>query len=175
MRAFDRTASDRFPVAVEAALRESGWHPGRWDIRQAEVWADGLRAHESPGGHRHRVFPAAVEVWAEFGGLRIAGPGPGRQLAPTPFLVDPLCGLHLARTLSDLGRALGTEICPLGEESPEPGADAPGGGRVVAVDPEGRVYGLDHTGDWFLGHSIDAALVTLVTGGLPERLTIDAG
>ncbi|MET9943219.1 SUKH-3 domain-containing protein, partial [Streptomyces halstedii] len=31
--------STRFPVAVDAALREAGWQPGRWDIRQAEEWA----------------------------------------------------------------------------------------------------------------------------------------
>ncbi|MEU4686068.1 SUKH-3 domain-containing protein [Streptomyces xinghaiensis] len=173
MRAFDRTATDRFAVAVDAALRKAGWRPGRWDIRQAEMWADGLRAHVSPAGHRHTVFPAAVEAWAEFGGLRIAGAPAGLQVAPTTCLIDPMCGLHLARTLSDLGRALGTEICPLGEEAP--GAE-PGSGRaVLAVDSEGRVYSLDHAGDWFLGHSVDAALTTLVTGGRPERLTVDGG
>ncbi|MEU8351325.1 universal stress protein, partial [Streptomyces sp. NPDC048845] len=31
---FDRAATDRFPVAVDAALRKTGWQPGRWDIRQ---------------------------------------------------------------------------------------------------------------------------------------------
>ncbi|PGH46690.1 SUKH-3 domain-containing protein, partial [Streptomyces sp. Ru87] len=45
MNAFDRAATDRFPVAVDAALRKTGWQPGRWDIRQAEIWADALRAH----------------------------------------------------------------------------------------------------------------------------------
>lgn len=39
--------STRFPVAVDAALREAGWQPGRWDIRQAEEWADALRSHAS--------------------------------------------------------------------------------------------------------------------------------
>lgn len=172
MRAFDRSAATRFPVAVDATLRESGWQPGRWDIRQAEVWADTLRAYASPGGHRHTVFPAAVEAWAEFGGLHIACPGPGRQLAPTPLLVDPLCGLHLARTLTDLGRALETEVCPLGEEAPDPGA-GPGGGRaLLAIDIAGRVYSLDHTGDWYLGRDIDQALGTLITGTRPARLQV---
>ncbi|MFF3148686.1 SUKH-3 domain-containing protein, partial [Streptomyces sp. NPDC057927] len=59
----------RFPVPVDAALRSAGWQPGRWDIKQAEYWADALRSHESSAGHRHAVFPAAVEAWAEFGGL----------------------------------------------------------------------------------------------------------
>ncbi|MGK5631178.1 SUKH-3 domain-containing protein [Streptomyces sp. URMC 123] len=171
MRAFERTAATRFPVAVDAALRDAGWQPGRWDIKQAEVWADALRAHVSPAGHRHAVFPAAVEAWAEFGGLWISGPGPGRQIAPSPLRIDPLCGLHLARTLADLGRALETEICPLGEETgPEQHAE-PGEGRaLLAIDTEGRVYSLDHSGDWYLGANIDQALATLVTGVRPARL-----
>ncbi|MCP9987764.1 MULTISPECIES: SUKH-3 domain-containing protein [Streptomyces] len=152
----------RFSVAVDAALREAGWQPGRWDMEQAERWADALRAHVSPTGHRHGVFPAAVEVWAEFGGLRITPPGQGRQIAPSPLLLDPLAGLHLARSLSDLGRALETELAPLGAE---------GDGRsVLAVDVEGRVYGLDHAGDWYLGPDIDHALTALVTGTQPVRL-----
>ncbi|WKX72253.1 SUKH-3 domain-containing protein [Streptomyces sp. XD-27] len=163
MRAFDRTAATRFSVAVDATLREAGWQPGRWDIRQAEVWADTLRAHESPGGHRHRVFPAAVEAWAEFGGLEVQPPGAGRQIAPTPFRIDPMSGLHLSRTLADLGRALGTEVAPLGEEAH--------GQALLTIDAEGRVYSLDHTGDWFLGADLDAALATLITGLLPQRLS----
>ncbi|MET9429925.1 MULTISPECIES: SUKH-3 domain-containing protein [unclassified Streptomyces] len=153
----------RFPVAVDAALREAGWQPGRWDIKQAEHWADALRAHVSPAGHRHSVFPAAVEAWAEFGGLHIAGPGPGRQIAPTPVRFDPLAGLHLARSLADLGRALETEIAPLGEEADHQ--------AVLAIDTQGRVYSLDHSGDWYLGPDIDHALATLITGTLPTRLT----
>ncbi|KUJ66135.1 SUKH-3 domain containing protein [Streptomyces albus subsp. albus] len=163
MRAFERTAATRFPVAVDAVLREAGWQPGRWDIRQAEFWADTLRAHSSPAGHRHQVFPAAVEAWAEFGGLRVRPPGSGRQIAPTPFLIDPLSGLHLARTLADLGRALGTELSPLGEE-----AD---GQALLTIDTEGRVYSLDHSGDWYLGADIDQALDALITGTLPPRLS----
>ena len=73
----DRTSTTRFPVPVDAALRAAGWQPGRWDIKQAEIWADALRDHTSPAGHRHAVFPAAVEAWAEFGGLHITPTGPG--------------------------------------------------------------------------------------------------
>lgn len=156
--------STRFPVGVDAALRSAGWQPGRWDIKQAEVWADALRAHSSPAGHTHAVSPAAVEAWAEFGGLAIpATTGPGRQIAPTPVLVNPLRGLHLARTLADLGRALETEVSPLGEEM--------GSGSLLAIDANGHVYAIDHTGDWYLGADIDSALTTLVGGGRPDRLT----
>jgi hypothetical protein len=167
VRVFERSPAVRFPAAVDAALREAGWQPGRWDIRQAEIWADALRAHMSPGGHRHTVFPAAVEVWAEFGGLHIESPGPGRHIAPAPLLIDPLCGLHMARTLSDLGRALKAEVSPLGVETV-------GAGAVLAIDSEGRVYSLDHTGDWYLGSDFSQALTTLLTGIQPVRLRVDA-
>ncbi|MER5550190.1 SUKH-3 domain-containing protein [Streptomyces sp. NPDC002793] len=158
-----RTSTTRFPVAVDAALRDAGWRPGRWDIRQAEEWADALRSYASPAGHQHAVFPAAVEAWAEFGGLRISSTAPGRQIATTTARIDPLSGLHLARTLGDLGRALETEVAPLGEEGD--------GQAVLAIDSEGRVYSIDHTGDWYLGSDIDRALETLMTGIQPARLT----
>ncbi|MGW2372711.1 MULTISPECIES: SUKH-3 domain-containing protein [Kitasatospora] len=152
----------RFPADVAAELKASGWHPGRWEIRQAEEWADTLVGHGGPGGVPHTVFPAAVEAWAEFGGLAFDLSGPGRQLARTPFLLDPMCGLHQPRTLFDLGRALGTRLAPLGEEAY--------GQALLAIDEEGRVYSLDHTGEWFLGHGIDQAISALVLGTTPERL-----
>ncbi|MEU9247092.1 SUKH-3 domain-containing protein [Streptomyces sp. NPDC048385] len=162
----DRTSSTRFSVPVDAALRTAGWLPGRWDIKQAEVWADTLRGHASPAGHRHAVFPAAVEAWAEFGGLHINPTGTGRQIAPAALHIDPLHGLHLARTLGDLGRALDTELCPLGAETDTH--------ALLAIDAEGRVYTLDHTGDWYVGPDIDHALTTLIAGLEPHRLTTQA-
>ncbi|RPF34066.1 SUKH-3 immunity protein of toxin-antitoxin system [Streptomyces sp. TLI_185] len=159
----DRTSTTRFPVPVDAALRAAGWQPGRWDIKQAEIWADALRDHTSPAGHRHAVFPAAVEAWAEFGGLHITPTGPGRQIAPAALHLDPLHGLHMARTLNDLGRALDTEVSPLGTETDTH--------SLIAVDTEGRIYALDHTGDWYLGPDIDQALGSLISGIEPVRLT----
>ncbi|MEU0676203.1 SUKH-3 domain-containing protein [Streptomyces sp. NPDC006172] len=158
-----RTSTTRFPVPVDAALRAAGWRPGRWDIKQAELWADRLRDHTSPAGHRHAVFPAAVEAWAEFGGLRVAPTGPGRQIAPATVDLNPLHGLHMARTLADLSRALDTDVSPLGAETDHNG--------LIAIDTEGRVYALDHTGDWYLGPDIDQALGALVSGTAPTRLT----
>ncbi|NEA48190.1 SUKH-3 domain-containing protein [Streptomyces sp. SID10815] len=155
--------STRFAVPVDAALRAAGWQPGCWDMKQAEIWADALREHASPAGHRHSVFPAAVEAWAEFGGLRLSPTGPGRQIAPVDLHVDPMHGLHMARTLGDLGRALGTEVCPLGAETDSQ--------ALLAIDAEGRVYALDHTGDWYLGPDVDQALTTLISGTTPARLT----
>lgn len=158
-----RTSATRFPVAVDDALRTAGWHPGRRDMRQAEQWADTLRAHTAPGGHQHSVHPAAVEVWAEFGNLPLTPTGPGRQLAPTALRIDPLHALHAARTLSDLGRALDTRVSPLGSDGEH--------SALLVMDADGRVYSLDHTGDWYLARDFDTALAVLLTGTHPERLT----
>lgn len=158
----DHSSTTRFPAPVDSALRDAGWQPGRWDIRQAEYWADTLRSHTSPAGHRHCVFPAAVEAWAEFGSLHVTPKGPGRQIAPAPLRLDPLAGLHMARTLQDLGRAIGSEVCPFGEETDSR--------ALLAIDSTGRVYALDHTGDWYLGPDVDHALATLLTGTAPTRL-----
>lgn len=83
---------------------------------------------------------------------------------PLAVRIDPLAGLHLARTLSDLGRALETEISPLGAEGDDQ--------AVLAIDSSGRVYSVDHTGDWYLGADIDQALSTLLLGLQPQRLTL---
>ena len=159
----ERSSTTRFSVAVDDALRAAGWQPGRWDMLRAEQWADTLRGHTTAAGHQHAVLPAAVEIWAEFGALTVDPTGPGRHVAPAAVRIDPLPGLHSARTLVDLGRALGTEICPLGTEGD--------GTTLLAVDLDGRVYGLDHTGDWYLGADFDAALTALITGTRPQRLT----
>ncbi|MCB5907593.1 SUKH-3 domain-containing protein [Streptomyces pinistramenti] len=167
----DQQGSPRFAPPVDIALHNAGWTPGRWNIKQAEHWADALRDHASPAGHRHIVFPAAVEAWAEFGGLHISATGPGRHIAPTPFAVDPLHGLHLARTLGDLGRALDTHVAPLGQELLNSSQAAGSPRALLANDTEGRIYSLDHTGDWYLGPDMDHALSTLILGTRPTRLT----
>ncbi|WP_327071641.1 SUKH-3 domain-containing protein [Kitasatospora sp. NBC_01250] len=152
----------RFPADVAAALKQAGWHPGRWEIRRAEEWADELLSRHSADGVQHAVFPAAIEAWAEFGGLSFDLGGAGRELARTPFLLDPICGLHLPRTLADLSRALDSRVAPLGEEHY--------GQALLAIDEAGRVYSLDHTGEWFLGADLDQAVTALVLGTRPERL-----
>ncbi|MGH3669286.1 MAG: SUKH-3 domain-containing protein [Pseudonocardiaceae bacterium] len=44
---------------------------------------------------------------------------------------------------------------------------------TLAIDEAGRVFALDHVGEWYLGESIDAALITLITGSQPPRLDDD--
>lgn len=163
------------PAAVLAeALAEAGWEPGR-RIAAAVAWTAELRAHLSPLGHPHAVFPAAEAVWAEFGGLELHPRGPGREQAPSPVVVEPLRGLHWARTLGDLGHALDTELAPLGEAGPPTAPESGIGGALLAIDREGRVYCLDHTGDWYLGATFREAATTLLAGRPPMRLSLPAG
>ncbi|MFC1415156.1 SUKH-3 domain-containing protein [Streptacidiphilus cavernicola] len=152
----------RFPAEVASVLAKAGWFPGRRQLPQAERWADALAGYSSAEGHRHALFPAAMEAWAEFGGLRVTLEGAGRQQARTPFLLDPMVGLHQPRTLADLGRCLELPLAPLGEERD--------GQALLAIDALGRVHSLDHSGEWFLGQTMDQALSTLILGLTPERL-----
>lgn len=152
----------RFAADVASVLVKSGWFPGRRVLVQAERWADALAGYTSPEGHRHALFPAAIEAWAEFGGLAVALEGAGRDQARTAFTVDPLAGLHQPRTLGDLGRCLELPLAPLGVERD--------GQALLAVDALGRVHSLDHSGEWFLGQTVDEALSTLILGTAPERL-----
>ncbi|TDC66219.1 SUKH-3 domain containing protein [Streptomyces hainanensis] len=145
-----------------AALTAAGWQPGRLHAAQAERWADALSGHRSPHGHPHQLFPAAFEAWAELGAVTLRPTGPGVELAAGTVVIDPLLGRHWARTLGELGRALGTELCPLGAEG--------GGTALLAVDRQGRLYCVDHTGDWYLGHDVLTGLSTLLTGTRPHRL-----
>ncbi|OIV38862.1 SUKH-3 domain containing protein [Mangrovactinospora gilvigrisea] len=155
-------ASTEIPGEVEQLLRATGWLPGQWNMKQAEAWADRLTAHSGEDGHRHSIFPAAVEAWAEWGGLALRLDGPGVEVARTGFRIDPLAGLHLPRTFTDFGRSLGSRVAPLGEEE--------GGQAVLAIDESGRVHSLDHTGEWLLGETTAEAVTTLVLGRRPLRL-----
>jgi hypothetical protein len=152
----------RFPAEVASVLTKSGWFPGRKRLERAEEWAGVLTAYVSPEGHRHAVFLAAMEAWAEFGDVAVTLEGAGLAVARTPFVIDPLLGLYQPRTLADLGRSLELPLCPLGEERD--------GQALLAIDAAGRVYSLDHTGEWFLGHSMDQALTTLIMGQPAQRL-----
>ncbi|KAB8164350.1 hypothetical protein FH609_014220 [Streptomyces sp. 3MP-14] len=147
---------------VDQALAAAGWRPGRVHTAKAEQWADVLSGHRSPQGHPHELFPAAFETWAELGEITLNPTGPGEVFAPSAVVIDPLAGLHWARVLSDLGHALGTRLAPVGEEL--------GSGALLAVDQEARLYGIDHSGDWFLGHDVLTGLATLLTGAAPHRL-----
>jgi hypothetical protein len=161
------------PGPVAAALMEAGWHAGRTDEARARAWGLRLGSDPSLRGRAHAFFPAALAALARFGGVRVEPVGEGEDVAPSGFALDPLLALHTVETLAALATRIGAPLTPLGVElgggSPENAV------AVLAIDERGRVFTLDHTGEWFLGESIEAALSTLVLGRLPARIRADGG
>ncbi|SHN03143.1 SUKH-3 domain-containing protein [Cryptosporangium aurantiacum] len=155
----------RFPTEVETVLRASGWTEGR---RVPEASAEAIRivcAQPGADGSRHVPFPAAEAVLAEFGGIFVRQDEPGRELRRRPFALDPTMAAATAATLADLGRLLGVRLFPLGVEGD--------GDAVLTIDEQGRVFAFDHAGEWFLGPTVEAALITLITGTSPARVRDD--
>jgi hypothetical protein len=154
--------SERFPDIVADELREAGWSRGRRADDQAAAAIAVVHDQVGRNGARLEVFGAAVEALTEFCGVLVLQDGPGTDLRRRPFAIDPTDVAASAETLADLGRSLDTRLFPIGLEGDHD--------SILVIDESGRVFALDHAGAWFLGDSIDAALVTLITGTLPPRL-----
>ncbi|MFV2103757.1 SUKH-3 domain-containing protein [Micromonospora sp. LOL_024] len=157
--------TERFPPQVAETLAAAGWSPDRRSEEKGREWGLRVAAHAAPGGRQHTVTAAAVEAYAEFGGLRVRPEGSGEQVAPSDIHLDPFLVRHSVETLAELAEATGAALSPLGEEG--------SGAGILAVDEQGRVFVLDHAGDWFLGASLDEALITLVLGRTPRRVRGD--
>ncbi|MEV2241776.1 SUKH-3 domain-containing protein [Micromonospora sp. NPDC049891] len=157
--------SERFPSPVAQTLTAAGWSPDRSDESRGREWGLRIAAHATPGGRQHTVTARAIEAYAEFGGLRVRPQGEGEQVAPSDFHLDPFLVRHSVETLAELAEAIGAPLSPLGEEGDGTG--------ILALDQHGRVFVLDHTGDWFLGADLDEALTTLVLGRRPARVRAD--
>lgn len=153
---------DRFPVQVAEVLRTAGWSEGRRTDAEAAMAVDIVREQIGRNGERSESFPAATAVLNEFGGIYVIQDGPGVDLARRPFAIDPTDVAATTETLADLGKRLHTRLFPIGMEGDHD--------SILAVDETGKVYAIDHTGTWLLGDTIDAALITLVTGTQPARL-----
>lgn len=159
--------ADRFHPAVHAALVSAGWHPGRRSPRDtlAAIHAE-VRQRRGLFGATLTSNPAADAILEEFGGLVVAAePAGTSSLAPRPFALDPTLARYAPRTLTDLGRVLGTAVYPIGVEGLDDG--------ILAVNALGQVFAVDAVGDWYLGGSIEEALATLVTGRVPVRVGDD--
>ncbi|HEX3816501.1 MAG TPA: SUKH-3 domain-containing protein [Mycobacteriales bacterium] len=153
---------DRFPPEVLQVLRDAGWSEGRRTDAEAAMAVDIVGAQVGRHGERTGSFPAAVAALSEFGGVYVIQDGPGRDLARRPFAIDPTEVAATTETLADLGKRLRTRLFPIGMEGDHD--------SILAVAESGRVYAIDHAGVWLLGDSMDAALITLVTGTQPPRL-----
>ncbi|MFY1635108.1 SUKH-3 domain-containing protein [Solwaraspora sp. WMMB335] len=156
---------ERFPPAVAAVLSRAGWHAGRRDDGRARDWALRVAGHVAPDGRQHHVVGPAFDAYAEYGGLRVEPPGSGEQIAPSTFHLDPMRAVHTVATLGGLGAALRQPLSPLGVTTDGPG--------ILAIDALGRVFVLDHGGDWYLGPAAPEAITALVLGLRPARVDLD--
>jgi hypothetical protein len=155
------------PLDVEAALRAVGWDPQTRDEAKARQWALILAGYATPDGQSHSIVPPAIEVFARYGGVEIPAADEGRQVAPAGFRLDPGRVQATVATLTALGRVLHTKLTPIGDEG--------NGTGLLAIDGDGRVFLIDHTGEWFIGDTIEDALTTLILGIQPARLKRDGG
>jgi hypothetical protein len=91
--------------------------------------------------------------------------GPGEQVAPSRFVIDPLRILHAVQVTATFAADLGVPLTPLGEENDGVG--------LITIDAFGRVFVADHTAEWFLGATLDEAFEVLIRGLLPKRIRTD--
>ncbi|WP_306206003.1 SUKH-3 domain-containing protein [Actinoplanes sp. RD1] len=142
--------ADRFPPDVHLILAKAGWHPGRNVSDTIDAWLE-----------RHakflREFPisdAARAALDEFGGL----------------IVSSLVDRHRALFYPAAERLATMRASGFAEEYEDEATYAgPGfplafhenGPSELVMDRLGRVFLLHWAEDFFLGHSIDEALITL--------------
>lgn len=131
----------------------------------AQQWGLAVAAYASPGGLQHTVVQPAIEAYAEFGQVAVHPAGPGEQVAPSAFVIDPLRILHAVQVTANLAADLGVPLTPLGEEND--------GAGLIMIDALGRVFVADHTAEWFLGATLDEAFEVLIRGLLPKRIRTD--
>ncbi|MEV0897178.1 SUKH-3 domain-containing protein [Actinoplanes sp. NPDC049802] len=155
----------RFPPDVAWELAAEGWEfrPQR-ERRAAAV----LRAIEESKGAEYelRRFPAAEAAFLEFYDVAPNRNCPGVAQRVRWFEIGTGAPRHLADPLHELGQVVGARMFPLGRE----GFDE----AVLAIDEHGRVFSLDQGGEWFLGETVDEAIVALLTG-LPAARIRDDG
>lgn len=135
-------------------LSEAGWFPGR------DVFSE-LRL---PTGFS--LFPAAQRVLQEFGMLRIGREGPGLMSARTPVVLDPMLCVGEDDRFSAYASLHHSCLYPLGEAS--------GGHAFVAIDEQGRVFGLMDA-MWFVGDTFDDALDNLLRGARRSPIIYETG
>lgn len=153
------------PGGAAEVLGEAGRSRGRRNKEQTLRTVRLVCDQVGRNGARLEAFDAAISVLTEFGGISVVQDGPGRDLRRRSFVLDPTLVAATAETLTDFGRLLGARMFPLGMEGDHD--------SVLAIDESGRIFALDHAGEWYLGESAEAALATLMSGTQPLRLDDD--
>lgn len=158
----------RFPDEVAAVLGDGGWLPLPDFV--AEALADTMieETVEVAGKRfRHEAFQVARQLVADFPGIMCGRRGPGGQRAIRLLQLDPPTAAYTADVLGEFAGVIGSRLFPIGVEAQ--------GDAFLAVDETGRVFGFDQGGEWFLGESIDVAIVSLMTGSGPADRVRDDG
>lgn len=159
----DDAEPGRFPPEVAWELAVSGdvrvYNPER-ELR----WAEG-GSLEAPAERRLQAFAAAREAYVDFTDLttKRLGPGLGQRVRMIRFSAHP--GRYLAEALYEFGLAVGARMFPLGSEGLDEG--------FLAIDERGRVFALDQGGEWFIGETVDEAIVALLLGSPNARVRDD--
>lgn len=108
--------------SIVKILRDAGWHENR-NLNPALS----IPSQFTP-------FPRALEVLAEFGGLRFGSCGAGIECATSDVYFEPNKARHLVSQLRSFEGILLTRLAPLGELD--------GGHAYLIIDEEGRMYVL---------------------------------
>ncbi len=156
--ALDGMAPQVRALLAEGEVAVGSQRDGSPDERAARL-GDDLAAL---GGHD--LFPAGRDALLRYGGLRSRTQGPGAALWIGPFDIGirvPPC----PQALAGFAEVIGARLYPIGAEHT---TDA-----VLAVDEHGRMFALDQGGEWFLGGSVDDAVVTLARGRAQPRVRDD--
>jgi len=158
----------RFPAEVAGVLADGGWLPLPGFV--AEALAEGMIEETvAVAGRRfrHEPFPAAARLVADFPGIMCGRRGPGAQRAIRLLHLDPTAAAHTADLLGEFAAVIGVRLFPIGVEAQ--------GDAVLAVDERGRVFAFDQGGEWFLGETVDEAIMSLLTGRGPAERVHDDG
>lgn len=157
-------APGRFPDDVVAALLDGGWGRRQPDEAFADMVIQETVA-VAGATYRHQPFPAVRQALAEFAFVLTGRCGPGREHWIRRLEINPTSAAHSADILGEFGALLGTRLFPIGTEWMSD--------SLIAIDEAGRVFALDQAGEWFLGETIDAALINILTGGPVARVRDD--
>jgi hypothetical protein len=154
----------RFPDELARIMAGGGWKPLNRPSR--ELLAD-VKISDVQQVAAHVPFPAIRRMLVDFPLLSPARRGPGAQRAIRVLTLDPMDAAFTAGALAELASEIGAPLFPMGREG--------WGDSLLAMDSRGRVFGLDQGGEWFLGETLDEALVGLLTGDGPASRIRDDG
>lgn len=148
----------RWEGRIRQVLTEGGWYPGRRVPELAAAAIAEVCEQEGPAG-RHQPFEAAEEALSRFLNVCVRQNRYWESPFTRParsFVIDPRPVAASTETLAAFAGVVGARLFPLGEEDH--------GASVLAIDEQGRVFALDHAGEWYLGSDIERALTALVLG-----------